>query len=261
MFRQMLTSTIDFFWAHDGQDPEDRPSIFLINPSNLMPLLTNPGQTIKNFVDKIESEVDDPDKGGMNCAILSNCYFIKVHHSSDPEQKDMYNQKSQFYLNKVYEKNDCKGLLMLAMLYGVGTMNLTQHFTETLGYNLETVLNTMPELAKSTDILSLIGFGESNEVKQQKAVELAFKALEIDQVKTLEFCNSIPSFSNTIVIQLVKEFILQKETIKNLQSKIANLELQIELEPSLMCHKCGSEVGGGQLFKAAKLDFTTHSQK
>lgn len=261
MFRNVFTNIIDFFWAQDGQSPEELPSAMFLNPENFIGMFSNPGEIFKNLIDKAENELDDPDNGGMYYALLSNYYFMKAQNPPNPDDKHVYTEKSQMYLSKVYEKGQCKGFLMLTMLYGIGQIDSLDTFGLRFGLDLEAtrLLNSTPPFKDSTETFSLIGFNESLEVKKAKCIESAFKALEINPTKTLEFCKTIPSVSNEVLLHVVKEFLLQKETIYTLQSKVANLQLQLDLQPSLQCSDCKQEVGGGQLFKQAKHHFTQNS--
>ena len=252
------TKIIDFFWTCDGE--EEKVSSKLFKPEFLMNFYQNIGEIVKSFVDELEKYVDDPDKGGVSCALLSNLYFMKAA-GPDPALKSQHLEKSQFYHNKVHEHNNCKGFLMLSMLRVMGTIKPGENINSVLGVPGSTsIFDAIPGFEKLDETFSLIGFGETHEVRKEKAHEFILKALEVDPITTLEFCKIDQGFFNEISNELGKHLLKQKDTIKNLETQVSTLELQLSLVPSVECERCGIETGGGSLFKVAKLDFETLSK-
>lgn len=218
-------------------------------------ILSNPILFLDKFIKEVETRVDEPDAGGMWCAILSNYYFIlKQSDALTPEQKQMFSDKSQDMLNKVYEKGSCKGFLMLTFLYSAESESLRG------GSDLNTLIQDyksfIPDFLGTNTAawIHLFGFLESKEVKSQKAMENLFKALKLNSNKTFEFLKLIPDLNSELIKILITENQIQEERIRKLENTVVELELQ----PSSKCDECGNEVGGGQLFKAAKDDFRSH---
>ena len=215
---------------------------------------TNPLLFVDKFIKQVETRIDEPEVGGMWCALLSNYYFLLKHSDKlTNDEKQIFSDKSLDMLNKVYEKNCCKGFLMLTFLYSA------ERESEKLGSafqmlireqqsHLSQFLGSSPTQNIQRGLAHLFGFCETSSVKQEKALENLFKALKLDSNKTLEFLKLFPDLNGELIKTLTTEN-------QNLETKVEKLESQIdelEMEPSFHCPTCSSEVGGGSLFKQAK---------
>ena len=220
--------------------------------------ISNPLSFIDKFIKEVERRIDESEAGGLWCAILSNYYFILKHSDTlSCEQKQMYADKSLNMLNMVYEKNTCKGFLMLTFLYSAESQceKLSSMFSMVL--NDQQLISGLrlgglgiPQNVQAC-IFNLLGFSESKEVKHRKAMENLFKAFKLDSTKTFEFLKLFPELNSEIIKILLKENQIQEDRIRKLENKV----VELELEPSSKCAGCGAEVGGGPLFREAKDHF------
>ena len=191
---------IDFFWTCDGE--QEKVSSKLFEPEFLMNFYQNIGEVVKSFVDELEKYVDDPDKGGVSCAVLSNLYFMKAA-GPDPALKSQHSEKSQFYHNKVHEHNNCKGFLMLSMLRVMGTIKPGENINSVLGVpGSASIFDAIPGSEKLDETFSLIEFGETNEVRKGKDLNLCLKLLKWIQSRLWSFVALMQAFSTRFPMNL-----------------------------------------------------------